>query len=120
MWKKIRWHKPLGSLFTDPTGPLPAPNAHSLQVLDHASKILFTTPFSSHIWHNFAVQVDWDKRTLAAFYSEDDAALKAVTEVVSNLSVAEGTTGQGDFHIALLKVSSTSTELVTTILVEGR
>jgi len=94
----------LGSPFTLPTGPLPVANAQSFQVLDHASNVLFTTPFSSDIWHNFAVQVDWDNRSLAVLYSANGDHLKAVTKVVPNLTTTAGAAGQGDFHFGILKL----------------
>jgi len=94
----------LGSPFTNPTGSLPAKNAHSFKILDHALDVLFTTPFSPDTWHNFAIQVDWDNRTLAVFYSKDDGLLKAVTKVVPNLSTASGANGQGDFHFGFVKL----------------
>jgi hypothetical protein len=94
----------LGSPFTIPTGPLPAANAQSFKVLDHASNILFSTPFSEDTWHNFAVQVDWDNRTLAVLYSANGDTLKAVTKVVSNPTATAGAAGQGDFHFGVLKL----------------
>lgn len=65
--------------------------------------MLFTTPFTSNTWHNFAIEVNWTNLTLAIFYSEDDEHLKAVTDVVPNSSVAQGPNGQGDFHFGVLK-----------------
>ncbi|KAF8993506.1 hypothetical protein BDQ17DRAFT_1368244 [Cyathus striatus] len=94
----------LGSPFTNPTGMLPAPQAHSFKVLDHALNVLFTAPFTSDAWHNFAVRVDWNNLTLAAFYSKDGSPLKQVTKVVPNLSTAAGAAGQGDFHFGVLKL----------------
>ncbi|TFK40502.1 hypothetical protein BDQ12DRAFT_647510 [Crucibulum laeve] len=94
----------LGSPFTNPTGSLPAKNAHSFKVLDHALNVLFTAPFTPGNWHNFAVQVDWDNRTLATLYSKDGSSLKAVTKVIPNLTTAAGTAGQGDFHFGVLKL----------------
>jgi hypothetical protein len=94
----------IGSPFTIPTGTLPAAGAHSFKVLDHALNVLYKTPFTVDDWHNFAVQVDWVNRTLGVFYSRGDLPLKAVTDVVSNNSTSLGSAGQGDFHIALLKV----------------
>ncbi|KAL4249383.1 Glycoside hydrolase 131 catalytic N-terminal domain-containing protein [Abortiporus biennis] len=94
----------LGSPFTNPTGNLPAPNAHSFKVLDHALNVLFTTPFTADIWHNFAVQVDWTNRTLGVFYSKNAALLKPVTNLVQNPTAAEGVSGQGDFHFTVLKL----------------
>ncbi|KAF9561764.1 hypothetical protein CPC08DRAFT_414346 [Agrocybe pediades] len=94
----------LGSPFTNPTGPLPAKNAHSFKVLDHALNVLFMTPFTSGSWHNFAVQVDWDKNTLAVLYSKDAGPLKAVTKAIPNTSHATGAAGQGEFHFGVLKL----------------
>ncbi|KDR82534.1 hypothetical protein GALMADRAFT_220528 [Galerina marginata CBS 339.88] len=94
----------LGSPFTNPTGKLPAQNAHNFKVLDHALNVLFSIPFISVSWHNFAVQVDWDKNTLAVLYSKDADPLKAVTKVVPNLTHATSSAGQGDFHFGVLKL----------------
>ena len=93
-----------GSPFTDPTGTLPTPDAHSFKVRDHALNLLFETPFTPNNWHNFAVQVDWNNLTLAVLYSTDGAPLKAVTKLVSNPTAAAGAAGQGDFHFTVLKV----------------
>ncbi|KAJ7615028.1 hypothetical protein DFH06DRAFT_1240391 [Mycena polygramma] len=92
----------LGSPFTDPTGPLPAENAHSFKIRDHALNVLFTTPFLPRTWHNFAITVDWVNRTLAASYSIDGTPLKVVTPTVPNPTVTAGVTG--DFHFGVLKL----------------
>ncbi|KAI3620974.1 hypothetical protein WG66_008828 [Moniliophthora roreri] len=92
----------LGSPFTNPTGTLPAPDADSFKVLDHALNVLFKTRFTPDAWHNFAVQVDWEKLTLQIFYSTDADPLAAVTGVVSNPTVARGVVG--DFHFGVLKL----------------
>ena len=97
-----------GSPFTDPTGTLPTPDAHSFKVRDHALNLLFETPFTPNNWHNFAVQVDWNNLTLAVLYSTDGAPLKAVTKLVSNPTAALGAAGQGDFHFTVLKVCTSS------------
>jgi len=94
----------LGSPFTNPTGKLPASNAHNLEVLDHATNVIFSTPFTAQTWHNFAVQVDWANLTLAAYYSSDVAPLKAVTPIVPNPTASLGAAGQGDFHFGVLKL----------------
>ncbi|TCD62641.1 hypothetical protein EIP91_006594 [Steccherinum ochraceum] len=94
----------LGSPFTNPTGPLPVKNAHSFKVLDHALNVLFMAPFTSEDWHNFAIQVDWNARTLAVFYSTEGQLLKPVTKVLPNLSATAGADGQGDFHFGVLKL----------------
>ncbi|KAJ7574475.1 hypothetical protein C8J56DRAFT_799619 [Mycena floridula] len=95
---------PPGSPFTNPTGTLPAPDAHSFKVLDHATNVIFSTDFKPCVWHNFAVEVDWDNRTLQVFYSVDADNLKQVTDVVPNLTTQSGSAGQGDFHFGLLKL----------------
>ncbi|KAE9402262.1 hypothetical protein BT96DRAFT_937242 [Gymnopus androsaceus JB14] len=94
----------LGTPFSNPTASSPAADATNLKVRDHALNLLFETPFTANHWHNFAVQVDWNKLTLEVFYSTDDARLEAVTSVVSNPTASTGSAGQGDFHIALLKL----------------
>ncbi|TFK48809.1 hypothetical protein OE88DRAFT_1713906 [Heliocybe sulcata] len=94
----------LGSPFTDPTGTLPVPNAHSLKVLDHALNVIYTAPFTPLTWHNFAVQVDWANRTLCALYSPNAGPLGQVTEVVPNLSAPAGAAGVGDYHFGVLKL----------------
>lgn len=98
----------LGSPFTNPKGDLPVQDAHNFKVLDHALNVLFSTPFTSGCWHNFAVQVDWDNRTLAVLFSKGNMPLKPVTKVMPNLSAAAGTAGQGEFHFGVLKVSMAS------------
>lgn len=97
-----------GSPFTNPTGHLPAKNANAFKVLDHSLNVLFTAPFLPGIWHNFAVQVDWNNLTLAVFYSEGRLPLRQVTKVVANPTAPIGASGQGDFHIGVLKVWTNS------------
>ncbi|KAJ7200351.1 hypothetical protein GGX14DRAFT_552124, partial [Mycena pura] len=92
----------LGSPFTDPTGALPVPNAHSFKVRDHALNVLFTTPFVPLVWHNFAITVDWDSRTLMVSYSFDGLPLQAVTPTVKNPTATAG--ALGDFHFGILKL----------------
>jgi hypothetical protein len=97
------WILRTGSPFTDPTGKLPARNARSFKVLDHALNVLFSTPFLPLVWHNFAITVDWDNRTLQVAYSTDAIPLRAVTSTVPNPSATPGAVG--DFHFGILKVS---------------
>ncbi|PIL35046.1 hypothetical protein GSI_02833 [Ganoderma sinense ZZ0214-1] len=101
----------LGSPFTDPTGALPAPNAHSFKVLDHALNVLFSTPFTSGAWHNFAVEVDWNARTLAVWYSQDAVLLQQVVSTTLNPTAAAGPDGQGDFHFTVLKSGAAESEV---------
>lgn len=92
----------LGSPFTIPSGKLPAKGAYDIKVRDHALNVLFQTPFVGGAWHNFAIQVDWSKNTLAVLYSLGSLPLKAVTKVVPNNSVAPGS--RGEFHVGMIKL----------------
>ncbi|KAJ7819682.1 hypothetical protein B0H13DRAFT_1528661, partial [Mycena leptocephala] len=92
----------LGSPFTNPTGQLPVKNARSFKVLDHALNVLFTTPFTPLLWHNFAITVDWANRTLMVSYSIEGLPLKAVTPTVQNPTATAG--ALGDFHFGVLKL----------------
>jgi hypothetical protein len=94
----------LGSPFTIPTGAVPVSNARYLKVRNHALDLLFETPFTSHDWHNFAVQIDWTHLTLGVFYSTNGEPLMAVTGLVENLSASPGAAGQGDYHFGVLKL----------------
>ncbi|KAF7365705.1 Glycoside Hydrolase Family 131 protein [Mycena venus] len=87
----------LGSPFTNPTAQLPAKNAHSFKVLDHALNVLFTTPFVPDIWHNFAITVDWENLTLLVAYSIEGLPLHAVTQTVENPTVTAG----GNWRLSL-------------------
>lgn len=94
----------LGSPFTIPTGTVPVSDARFLKVRSHALDLLFETPFTSHDWHNFAVQIDWTNLTLGVFYSTNGEPLKAVTGLVENSSASPGAAGQGDYHFGVLKL----------------
>lgn len=94
----------LGSPFTIPTGTVPVSDARLLKVRNHALDLLFETPFTSHDWHNFAVQIDWTNLTLGVFYSTNGEPLKVVTGLVENSSASPGAAGQGDYHFGVLKL----------------
>ncbi|QRV80910.1 glycoside hydrolase family 131 protein [Ceratobasidium sp. AG-Ba] len=95
----------VGSSFTIPTASqLPSATAHNIEVLDHALNVLHSTPFVPLTWHNFAIQVDWDARTLGVFASKGVAPLKKVSKLAPNNSTKPGAAGQGDFHFGLLKL----------------
>ena len=93
-----------GSPFTNPTGQLPAADAQKIKILDHGLNVLFSVPFTSQTWHNFAVVVDWDAFTLTVFYSQDSQALKNVSPTTANPGMKPAPDGQGEFHFGLLKV----------------
>ncbi|KDN34684.1 hypothetical protein RSAG8_12233, partial [Rhizoctonia solani AG-8 WAC10335] len=95
----------VGSSFTAPTAPkLPTKTARNLEILDHALNVLYSTPFDLNTWHNFAIQVDWDARTLGVFASKGSSKLKKVSNLVSNNSTKPVPEGRGDFHFGLLKI----------------
>ncbi|TBU25119.1 hypothetical protein BD311DRAFT_780576 [Dichomitus squalens] len=94
----------LGSPFTNPTGDVPVSDAHSFKVRDHALNVLFTTPFTASVWHNFAVEVDWNALTIAVWYSQDGELLQQVVQTTSNPTASSGPNGQGDFHFTVLKL----------------
>jgi hypothetical protein len=102
----------IGSPFTIPTGTVPVSNARFLKVRNHAFNLLFETPFTSHDWHNFAVQIDWTNLTLGVFYSTNREPLKAVTGLVDNSGASPGAAGQGDYHFGVLKVSKPLYDLI--------
>ena len=92
-----------GSSFTIP--PKSDPDANTFRVLDHSRNVIFTTPVEEKSWHNIGIQVDWEAKTLAVLFSNDNNDLKAVTKAVPNGSVPSGSAGQGDFHWGVLKVT---------------
>ncbi|CUA72598.1 hypothetical protein RSOLAG22IIIB_10160 [Rhizoctonia solani] len=95
----------VGSSFTVPTAPnLPTTTARNLEVLDHALNTLYSVPFDLNTWHNFAIQVDWDARTLGVFASKGGSKLRKVSNLVSNNSTKPVPDGRGDFHFGLLKL----------------
>jgi hypothetical protein len=81
---QIAYPKLTGSPFTDPTGTIPAPNAHSFKILDHSLNVLFTTPSNvAQLCHPRRLgQLD---AAGVLFDSDAERALKAVTGVVQSL-----------------------------------
>ncbi|KAF9450554.1 glycoside hydrolase family 131 protein [Macrolepiota fuliginosa MF-IS2] len=94
----------LGTPFTPDGNTAVAKDAHFFKVLDHGLNVLFKTPFTPRAWHNFAVQVDWEARTLGVFYSLGDRALSPVTRLLENQSQQAGDAGKGEFHFGVLKL----------------
>ncbi|SZF01026.1 unnamed protein product [Blumeria hordei] len=61
-------------------------------------EILFTTPFTAGVFHNFALKLNFDDNQISVFYSTGNEALKSVlTDTANDL------TGHGMFHFGLLK-----------------
>ncbi|KAF6812589.1 hypothetical protein CMUS01_13033 [Colletotrichum musicola] len=82
---------PLGQNGTEP----PASN---WKMLDRKNAVVFTAPLKFDAWQNFAVTLDVPKNTMQVFFSEGNAPLKAVTEVLPN-----DNTGGGALQIGMLK-----------------
>jgi hypothetical protein len=93
-----------GSPFTNPTEALPAADAQNIKIRDHNLNVLFSAPFTSHCWHNFAVVIDWDNLTLAVFHSIGAQPLKVVSATKPNQGAVAAPNGQGEFHFGVLKV----------------
>lgn len=55
-----------------------------------AGKDLFEVDWETSTWHNFAVQVDWVKNRLSAYYSSGYEPLKKVVNNVKNDSTGKG------------------------------
>ncbi|KAI5851108.1 hypothetical protein DFP73DRAFT_536001 [Morchella snyderi] len=97
------WTLKTGSAYGAAT--LPAPNARTLRLGGStaggaAEEPLFSVPFRrGGPWHNFAVETDWDKSTIAVYYSADYAPLRKVVETRAN-----DATGKGQAHIGILKL----------------
>jgi len=64
-----------------------------------AEVVLFETPLDTGVWYNFAIQIDWDKSTITAFFSTNNSPLKEVVSTRPNNS-----TGKGQAHIGVLKL----------------
>lgn len=96
----------LGTPFNSDPNVKIANDAHFFKVLDHGLNILFEAPFLPVVWHNFAVQVDWEARTLGVFYSVEALPLAPVTHLLENNSQKEGDAGKGEFHFGVLKVGA--------------
>ncbi|KAI5778590.1 hypothetical protein EDC01DRAFT_634691 [Geopyxis carbonaria] len=69
-----------------------------------AATTLHDVDFTAGVWHNYAVQIDFDGSTLAAWYSTDKNPLKSVAAKRSN-----DATGKGQYHIGMLKLPTGAT-----------
>ncbi|PWW79783.1 Glycoside Hydrolase Family 131 protein [Tuber magnatum] len=64
-----------------------------------AEEVLFSVPFGSECWHNFAVQTNWVDNTISVWYSSGYALLSEVVKTRAN-----NATGKGQAHIGILKL----------------
>ncbi|SPO01530.1 related to endoglucanase c [Cephalotrichum gorgonifer] len=67
-------------------------------VNEAAPGLLFSTPFTEGVVHNFGIVLDFDALTTQVLYSVDSDPLEAQTDAIDN-----DVSGQGQFHFGLLK-----------------
>ncbi|KAK0620718.1 hypothetical protein B0T14DRAFT_457865 [Immersiella caudata] len=72
----------------------------TLQIFGNSNDnlLLFSAPFTPGVFHNFALTLDFDTLTTRVFYSQGNAALKSMGQVLVN-----DVSGRGQFHFGLLK-----------------
>lgn len=69
------------------------------------SRTLYEINFTDDVWHNFAVQINFDTSRLSAYYSQDNNPLQRVVNNISN-----DATGRGQYHLGILKLPSGPTD----------
>ncbi|KFA69030.1 hypothetical protein S40285_08453 [Stachybotrys chlorohalonatus IBT 40285] len=77
------------------------PDPDTIQVygnINAGAALLYSTPFTEGVIHNFALRLDYETGTTQIFYSQDQAQLQSVTDILAN-----DLSGQGQYHIGLLK-----------------
>jgi hypothetical protein len=70
---------------------------------DNPVKILFETPFSDHVWHNFGIHLDFPKNMISILYSTDDDPLEVVAPPTFNNISGSPPTTLGETHFGLQK-----------------
>lgn len=60
--------------------------------------MLFQTPFTENVWHNWAVTLGWDTNLITVYYSQDLEPLKKVAGPTAN-----DNSGGGQFHVGMFK-----------------
>ncbi|KAI9662500.1 MAG: hypothetical protein M1821_008667 [Bathelium mastoideum] len=63
-----------------------------------AQTTLWQTPFTTGIWHNLGLTLNFDQNTVQIYYSSNNASLTSQGPAVSN-----DLSGNGSFHVGLLK-----------------
>ncbi|KAI1000341.1 hypothetical protein K3495_g7856 [Podosphaera aphanis] len=71
-------------------------------------KILFTTPFTPGVFHNFALKLNFDDNKIAVFYSKAKDPLQNVLTETSN-----DLTGRGQYHFGILKKPTGTSKDIT-------
>ncbi|SPQ98250.1 unnamed protein product (mitochondrion) [Plasmodiophora brassicae] len=64
------------------------------------AKVLFETPLTPGVFHNFTVTIDWERATPMAYCSQGNAPLELVVPTTSN---AVGRPG-AEFHVGIVKL----------------
>ncbi|PKS05998.1 hypothetical protein jhhlp_007831 [Lomentospora prolificans] len=70
--------------------------------------LLFSTPFTAGVFHNFGITLDFDALTTQVFYSTGDDPLEQQTDAIAN-----DVSGQGQFHFGVLKKPTDSAGDIT-------
>ncbi|KAL0640151.1 hypothetical protein Q9L58_000709 [Maublancomyces gigas] len=91
------WTLKTGSAFG--ATKLPAKDAKTLRLGSSTAggapeEVLFSVPFGDGSWHNFAVETNWDKNTIAVYYSAGYGLLQKVVKTRTNDATGQG---QGAF-----------------------
>ncbi|KAI9703420.1 MAG: hypothetical protein M1820_005892 [Bogoriella megaspora] len=92
-----------GTIFGNGNNVTTAAGAQTLFVrgnnLNAATQIdVFNTPFTSGVWHNLALTLNFNTNTIQVYYSQGNATLTSKSSAVSN-----DLTGNGQYHVGILK-----------------
>ncbi|CZT19417.1 related to endoglucanase c [Ramularia collo-cygni] len=90
-----------GTLFGDGNNKTTAEEAEQLWLRSNDAepqRTIWKTPFANGVWHNVALLLDFSQNVLQVYYSIDNEEL-----VPQGGAVANDLTGNGQFHIGLLK-----------------
>ncbi|KHJ32949.1 hypothetical protein EV44_g0305 [Erysiphe necator] len=71
-------------------------------------EVLFTTPFTENVFHNFALTLDFNDNHITVFYSKGSSPLQNVLTRTPN-----DLTGRGEYHFGILKKGLGSSSDVT-------
>jgi len=85
------------------TAHTPSRNSQTIRVRDLRTNTLFSLPLSYDQAYNFAITVDWSANTLTVYASTGNSPLRKVAGPVSNDRKAASSSGQGEYHLQLIK-----------------
>jgi len=85
---------------------------NNLRLYGHSSsndKVLFEAPFLPQVWHNFAIELNYESNNVRVFYSFATNPLTQRTSQITN-----DLSGSGELHFGLLKKPTGNTPDVVT------